>query len=378
MTYPNISGNYGNDLVSTRIIILCLVVFSLLSCERKTMGWIQFPVLNEPNKKAVSLLIAEVDNGFLGTTITTEASLMNPDWKKSLAMDSSEILAIGENGLKRRSLLRVPGILREFYSTGHMKWIAINERISSPDMHESTHILHFNGSEWSEISKLELRNLRIWSGCGPILLATGQSLTKADSSVEIISFDGGEHWENLNVPYFNNISGIIRSKFALDEEGQLFSIQNQTLYQSHLEETRQFSKLRSLVDLPLHFKPTSIFIFKHQPIVFGKLLDGKLALMTTDEKGLPQINSCLGIPSQFEIDRAFLGNTSWYVEGTLEIQKNNRTESFSHMIWESKNKGATWFDKGLPIKGSLKSIAVGSDGRIWALAAGNRMQVFIP
>jgi hypothetical protein len=66
------------------------------------------------------------------------------------------------------------------------------------------------------------------------------------------------------------------------------------------------------------------------------------------------------------------------ITGSQEMTKNGETTGYRNWLFESKDDGATWRDMGLPITGSLGAIAFGNDGRIWAMAAGNRMQIYHP
>lgn len=66
------------------------------------------------------------------------------------------------------------------------------------------------------------------------------------------------------------------------------------------------------------------------------------------------------------------------ITGLQKLLMNVKTTGNRNWLFESKDGGETWKDLEWSIRGSLGSIAFGRDGRIWAMAAGNRMQAYTP
>lgn len=111
--------------------------------------------------------------------------------------------------------------------------------------------------------------------------------------------------------------------------------------------------------------------------IFGSLPDKKFGLVDAENRS-NSVKVCRGVPQDFLLTAFSIVSGRFHLVGALETKSGTETIGFTNIILRSQNQGEAWRDTDLPIKGSLKGFDFGPDGRIWATAAGNRMQVLLP
>lgn len=101
---------------------------------------------------------------------------------------------------------------------------------------------------------------------------------------------------------------------------------------------------------------------------FGLARFGEMAATSNESRGLP---------AGFLFKAFSLSGDSFYLVGAIELKRGEETIGFKKVMFESRNQGGSWTNLELPINGSLEAYDFGPDGRVWAVAAGNRIQVLM-
>jgi hypothetical protein len=158
----------------------------------------------------------------------------------------------------------------------------------------------------------------------------------------------------------------------------LFAIPGRSLEVFELPKWKENPAWKTVQPLPDNFAPIRLSGDANGIYTVGRLPDKGLAIWKAPKSGSPSLVRAKGLPDTLQPERLWVHDHLLRITGIQELTKNGETTGYRNWLFESKDDGATWRDLDLPIKGSLGSIAFGNDGRIWAMAAGNRMQVYHP
>jgi hypothetical protein len=360
---------------SRRLIIGSCLCSILAGCKGEHMGWEKRPRFEEQGLSTGCLRVAEGGRGFLGASLVTEESMLSPDWKKSLSMDTAVILLTTDDWVTRKVFEVGTGEVTGVFAIGKDGFVALNQRINQANREIESRFLDWAGAEWKETSKLPLRSLKVWSAGDSVLFAAGYP-DGADSTRVVLSMDGGKTWKEMKSFGSDPLETKRGKCLALEKGARLVSIQNTDICAMDL--TQDVPVWNSLGRLPQGFSPHIIAAQGGTVAVLGQGPDMKWIIVLMDPDGKLSSSPCMGLPEALDPDGFRLQKAGWVVVGTIEEIKHGATVGYSHHIYRSPNGGSSWRDLELPLPGSLKAIDFGEDGRIWAMAAGNRMQVFKP
>ena len=116
-------------------------------------------------------------------------------------------------------------------------------------------------------------------------------------------------------------------------------------------------------------------------LVFGTVPDKgfRIGYARADGTGGDSLAPCRGIPEGFLALRLAVSGDQVHLVGRVRVVEKGEMRGFEyHVLRSTTPAGADWENMRLPITGSLSAVDFGEDGRIWAVAAGNRLQIRRP
>lgn len=340
------------------------------------MSWETRAIPDIEHLRTKTLFITQGGTGYSGGSIFTEASAMEPDLRKAASMETAVLYETQDDWKTRRLVFQDSGEIVDFYSVGSGTLVAQNTRNGGDSLHESAHFLHLQTGGWKEVSRLEQRASRVWSSGSPWLLSAGFPEYSFDPVLIYQSSDGGLTWRETDLAGYNPLAEGRDPALYLNPNGMLYRAGKTALDRFDLNLPDGSGKWEKLRTIPINFKALGLSGQAEEVIAFGSMPDKKFGL--TRLSGNAKVKECRGLPSDFLFTKLSITGDLYHLIGAVEVKNGEETIGFDNLIFESKDSGASWVDLKLPIKRSLNAYAFGLDGRIWATAAGNRMQVLLP
>jgi hypothetical protein len=359
------------------IPIVVTVITALLKCEGNYMSWEKRPIPENAGLGAKCLLITEDGKGYTGSSISTEESDWEPDFRKAVSMNTSIIYETTDDWITRRSVYRGSGEIEALFKTEKNAYLAQNTRYSKEDLLESSHFIRWSDGQWKEVSQLDQESVKVWGSRGPWLLAAGRLRDGSGTISLSISSDGALNWQHVDLGGYNPLANARDPSLYLTADGLLFRTTGTWLERFDLKNAHGIGLWERLRDLPLNFNPLAIAGWGKHIVVFGSLPNEKFGLIDAFDR-TNSVTVGREIPENFLLTTFSMRENRWYLVGAVEIKSGTETIGFDNMILVSENQGGFWRNTNYPLMGSLEGFDFGSNGRIWAVAAGNRMQVLPP
>ena len=353
-----------------------IAISALLGCKGNSMPWTKRPIPDIGHLRTNCLLLTKDGSGYCGGSIFSDASSMELNPGKALSMDSSVLYETRNDWLDRRQVFKGNGEIVALFRTGSDDAVAQNIRNDAADFHESVHFIARKMDDWKEVSKLELRGSRVWGSEGRWLLAAGYPEFTNDPVSIYVSADGGMNWQATTLAGYNPLAGGRDKPLYLDPEGNFFRVEKRHLEKLAVNRMDGSATWEAYGEIPINFQPLALSGARKTVWAFGTLPDSKFALVRFDN-GAATVKETRGLPAGFLCKTFNCSDNSFYLVGAIEMKKGTETVGFKKLMFESKNLGDSWSDLELPISGSLQAYDFGSDGRVWAGAAGNRIQVLV-
>ncbi|MEO6097866.1 MAG: hypothetical protein ABIW76_20290 [Fibrobacteria bacterium] len=349
-----------------------------LGCGDGNMGWERRPIFTEEYMHTFAVAITDSGNGFLGASIGSQTSIREPNYKRATAMDTAIIQATRDDWNSKKEAFRGKGEINSLHHLDSGRLLAENSQVDLATLTESTHFIQWNGSVWKDVSSLDSRVVLILTGGGSCVFAASYPPGALTPPILKVSFDGGASWSSLTLGGMDPLGSRERDLLWMDPEGYLYAITTKSLEAFDLPHWKEHPTWKTLHSLPEGFKPIRMTGNSGGILSIGRLADSSLAIWRVPKSGSPELLRTRGLLPTLNPDRIWARGSLLRVTGTEERLKDGETTGYRNWLFESKDNGTTWKDLDLPLKGSLGSIAFGEDGRIWAMAAGNRMQVYHP
>ncbi len=356
--------------------IIVIVIAALFGCKGKPMPWTKRPIPDIAHLRTKCVLLAKDGSGYSGGSIFTEASSMELDPRKALSMESSVLYETRNDWQDRRQVFKGGGEIVALFRTGSEGAVAQNIRNEAADFHESVHFLARKMEDWQEVSKLELRGSRVWGSEGQWLLAAGYPEFTNDPVSKFVSADGGMNWRATTLTGFNPLAGGRDKPLYLDPDGVFFRVEKRNLEKLDLNRMDGSAAWEYYGDMPINFQPLALAGIRKIIWAFGLLPDKKSGVVRFGD-GAATLKEGRGIPPGFLCKTFTCSGNSFQLVGAIELKNGTETVGFKKVMLESWNQGDSWSDLELPINGSLEAYDFGADGRVWAVAAGNRLQVLV-
>jgi hypothetical protein len=301
---------------------------------------------------------------------------MELDPRKALSMDTSVLYETRNDWQDRRQVFKGSGEIVSLIRTGPEGVVAQNIRNDVADYHESVHFLARKQGDWQEVSHLELRGSRVWGSEAQWLLAAGYPEFANDPVSIFVSEDGGMTWRTTTLAEYNPLAGGRDKPLYLDPDGAFFRVEKRRLEKLDLNRKEGSGPWEPYGEMPINFQPLALTGSQKIIWVFGSMPEKKFGLARFGDDAT-QVREGRGIPVGFLCKTFTRSGNSFHLVGAVELKKGTETVGFKKVILESRNEGNSWSDLELPINGSLDAYDFGPDGRVWAVAAGNRMQVLV-
>jgi hypothetical protein len=358
------------------VSIVAIVIAALFGCKGKSMPWTKRQIPDIAHLRTNCLLLTKDGSGYCGGSIFSDASSMELNPRKALSLDSSVLYETRNDWQDRRQVFKGSGEIVALFRTGSEGAVAQNIRNDATDYHESVHFLVRKLEDWQEVSKLELRGSRVWGSEGQWLLAAGYPELANDPVSKYVSADGGMNWHAATLAGYNPLAGGRDKPLFLNPDGVFFRVEKRRLEKLDLNRMDGSAAWEAYGEMPVNFQPLALTGTQKVIWAFGSTSDKKFGLVRFGD-GVATAKEARGLPEGFLCKTFTLSGNSFHLAGALELKRGAETVGFKKLILESKNQGDSWSDLELPINGSLEAYDFGADGRIWAVAAGNRMQVLV-
>jgi hypothetical protein len=341
------------------------------------MKWERLPWF-EGEISSDALAITEAGIGFVGGYLfDSDEDFRQKNYQKSMAMHKSIIQKTTDDWKTRDTVFQGKGEIVAFFRTGNGRMIAQNSQVSMQDLHESGHFITWENGEWKDVSNLPFRVIGVWGSDSPWLLAVGYPQDGFNPVFNYVSSDGAHTWKPVSLGGFNPLQAGRDSATVLFPDGIFYRALPMGLQRLDLKTAADSGHWEKVRDLPPSFRPSQMAKRDNALLIFGSLSDKDFALWFTraDGTGADSLFPCKGIPAGFSARRLVVAGPNLYLVGTVSIFEKGEMRGLDHYILKSANTGAAWQDLDLPLNGSLQAVDFGADGRVWAMAAGNRMQV---
>lgn len=349
-----------------------------IGCGGGKVGWERRPIFEERYLETYDLAIAEGAHGFLGASKASEETIMMPNFKKAKALDTAIIQETRDDWITRTEAFRTTGEINSILHLDSGRLLAVNPHVDLDSLKETTRFIKWGGLNWRELSSVPARALRVWSNAGPILFAAGYPEEGFDPLLLYASFDGAATWRAINLAGVDPLDTSHDEQVWLDGAGLLYAFNGRNLESFDLPRWEGNPGWKTVQPVPEDFKPIRLSGDAEGMYTVGRLPDKALALWKVPKTGSPTLVRAKGLPDTLQPERLWVHDRLIRITGTQEMTKNGETTGYRNFLFESKDDGATWRDMGLPITGSIGAITFGEEGRIWVMAAGNRMQVYHP
>ncbi len=340
------------------------------------MRWEKIPIPAIDNLTIRPMLITGPGAGFSGGSISTEASMMEPDFRKALSMDFSVIYETKDDWKSQRQVFQGSGEIVGFFRLGLGGYLAQNNSRSKEDLHECAHFIKEEKGKWKEVSHLEYTGVRVWSSEGSWLIAAGQAEKGNKSIFKFLSSDGALNWRESDLGGFNPLEKGRNPLLCINSEGLLFRSSRTVLERLDLKQEGTMHTWEKEADVPVNFNPLALVWNNKNAcvIAFGLRPDKNFGIVHF-ENSAPSFQICRGVPENFLLTELTLSGNRMILTGAVELKNGEVTTGFKNLILESTNRGESWVNIDLPIQNSLVGYAFGAENGVWAVAAGSRVQV---
>lgn len=342
------------------------------------MSWKKIPQESPEGFSTQLVLMTAPGEGFsTSKQMDVDKLLADKDFKKRDAEDPAFIFRIRSNWSHVEKVFETTGVFEGLYRTGIDRALAVNRTYEEERTKEVYRLYGYQDGRWREISRLEQDAIFVLGSDSPWLLAIGYS-GSSDHPFSAFSPDGGHTWKSLpslGIDFIRNR----KLPLWLDSSGSLYHPFPAHLGRLRLEESSFVQNWERIEDFPPGFKPTLIAGTSGKAFVLGLIGPEAWSLWIWDGPGKVQLNPCRGLPKGFTPRQLVAGRAGLHLVGDI-AQFNARGEmsGFKNQIYRSNSAGSTWVNMDLPITGSLEYFDFGDDGSIWAMAAGNRLQIYGP
>jgi hypothetical protein len=296
-----------------------------------------------------------------------------------MAMHKSLIQSTANDWKTRTVSYQGQGEIEGFYRTGPQGIVAKVTQVSLETLIETAHFISWDGTDWKEISNLPYRVVQVWGSESSAVLAVGYPQEGFEPVYASLSMDGGHNWTPTSLSGLNVAEDSLKLNPVLFPDGTLYCASPFGLNRLDLKSPGDGKRWQRVRPYPPSFKPLAMARRDQALFVFGSLLDKGFAIWHTraDGTGGDSLTPCRGIPQEFMVDRLSAVDSDLYLVGQVEEVKNGETQGYDHFVLRSTTPAGTdWENMQLPITGSLNAVDFGKDGRIWAVAPGNRLQVY--
>jgi hypothetical protein len=343
------------------------------------MDWERRP-LWESNLHSDALVLQDNGIGFWGGYLfDSDQDFEFKDFRQDIAVHKASIQFTSDDWKARTELFQGQGEIKAFFRTGKNEIVAQNRQISLETLTETAHFIGWDGTGWKEISTLPYRVVQVWGSEGPAMLAVGYPQEGFDPVYASLSLDGGHSWASTSLSGLNVAEDSLKLNTVLFPDGTLYCTSPFGLNRLDLKSQGDTARWQRVRPYPPSFKPLAMARRDQALFVFGSVLDKGFAIWYTraDGTGGDSLTPCRGIPQEFMVDRFAAVDSDLYLVGQVEEVKNGETQGYDHFVLRSTTPAGTdWENMQLPITGSLNAVDFGKDGRIWAVAPGNRLQVY--
>jgi hypothetical protein len=343
------------------------------------MNWERRSLWNERDHSPRALLILENGKGFSGGYQFDTLHSDEPDFRKDQARSKATIQMTTDDWKTRTVVFQGQGQIEGLYRTGVQNTVAKVTQVSLETLIETAHFIGWDGTDWKEISNLPYRVVKVWGSEGPALLAVGYPQEGFDPVYASLSLDGGHSWAPTSLSGLNVAEDRLSRNTVLFPDGTLYCASPFGLNRLDLKSVSDSARWQSIRPYPPSFKPVVMARRDQALFVFGSLLDKGFAIWYTraDGTGGDSLTPCRGIPENFLVLSLSDVGGQLYLLGRVRYLVKGEMRGFDYFLLRSTTPAGTdWVNMQLPITGSLNAVDFGKDGRIWAVAPGNRLQVY--
>jgi hypothetical protein len=326
-----------------------------------------------------ALQITEKECGFLGGyAFNIDEDMKNPGVQTNISMHKALIQKTEDHWKTRTTVYEGNGEVEAFFNIGDGKIIALNRQVDKETLRYSAQFLLSQDSVWFEISKLNFHVVKVLGSDSPWLLAVGFPEHKDDTVYSMVTSDGARTWVPVQMHGFNPTDGNNNSAIILSNSGKLFRFTMTQLDFINLGHTEVNASWNPIAIAPQALLEPSILLSNNSIKVIGTLSDTTFGLwnMRLDGTGPNTINPCTGIPKGLLLKKFISRGDALYLIGSVLLRKNGEPRGIKYYMLRSNQEGTNWTDLDLPITSALKAVDFGEDGSIWAVAPGNRIQIF--
>ena len=366
--------------ISVFLALLTTAWLLLFCIKGNSVNWERTPFWKERNLHSDALILYGNGTGFWGGYIfDLDKDVEAKDFRKSMAMHKSLIQRTTDDWKTRTEVFQGQGEIEGFYSTGPHGMVAKVTQVSMETLIETAHFIGWDGTGWKEISSLSYRVVKVWGSEGPVLLAVGYPQEGFEPVYASLSLDGGHTWNDVSLSGLNVAQDSLSLNTVLFPDGMLYCASPFGLHRLDLKSHGDGERWQRVRSYPPSFKPLAMARRDRALFLFGSLPDKGFAIWYTraDGTGADLVSPCRGTPKDFMVDKFTAVDSVLYLVGQVEDVKNGETRGYDHYVLRSTSPAGTdWENMDLPIKGSLSAVDFGADGRVWAVAPGNRLQVY--
>lgn len=343
------------------------------------MPWTKRPIPDIEHLRTNCLLLSKDGSGYSGGSIFSDASSMELDPRKALSLDTSVLYETRNDWQDRRQVFKGSGEIVALFRTGSDGAVAQNIRNDATDFHESVHFIARKLEDWQEVSQLELRGSRVWGSEGQWLLTAGYPEFTNDPVSKYVSADGGMNWHATTLAGYNPLAGGRDKPLYLDPDGFFFRVEKRSLEKLSLNKMDGSAAWEAYGEMPINFQALALAGTRKIIWAFGLMPDKKFGLVRFGDSAatVKDVKEARSLPEGFLCKTFTCSGNAFHLVGAIELKRGTETVGFKKVMYESRNQGDSWSDLELPINGSLEAYDFGVDGRIWAVAAGNRIQVMV-
>lgn len=341
------------------------------------MTWTKLPPRGPAGFSTQAILMEGAGKGFAACRqVDMERFRVERNWRKRDSQDAAFIYEVRDNWKVLEKVFETTGVIDALYQTGSGRFLALNHTYEKDGEVALARFYSLEGEKWAEVSRIYQEAIMVLGSESPWLLAMGYSQTP-DRAFSAYTRDGGHSWtviERLGLDFMSNRD----LPLWLDSSGRLYHAFPTHLGRRSLAETADAPAWERLHEFPAPFKPLLMTGESERVHVLGKSNPDAYSLWTWNGNGKDRLVLCNGLPNGLIVEKLFHTRAGFYLTGSVENVVNGETKGYTQYLLKSEDGGSGWTDMDLPIKGSLSTLDFGDDGSIWAMAAGNRLQIYSP